>query len=163
MKSLNNINTDIIINVIRESHSVSQVIDKLNLTKCGSVHSAVKNYIKANNINTDHFTGQGWNKNTYIPRVNLDVYFTNSKPIQSNKLRKRLLKDGYFKHQCSSCNLTEWLGKPIALELDHIDGVNTNNSPDNLRLLCPNCHAQTTTYRGKNIKRKPKLSSGLPD
>jgi 5-methylcytosine-specific restriction endonuclease McrA len=54
---------------------------------------------------------------------------------------------------CSCCSGTEWLGKPMPLELDHINGDNANNSLDNLRLLCPNCHAQTPTYRGKNQDR----------
>lgn len=53
---------------------------------------------------------------------------------------------------CYECKLTEWCGKNIPLELDHIDGSHNNNSLDNLRLLCPNCHAQTETYRGKNKK-----------
>jgi 5-methylcytosine-specific restriction endonuclease McrA len=48
--------------------------------------------------------------------------------------------------------MTEWLGQPIPLEIDHIDGDSTNNSLDNFRILCPNCHAQTPTYRGLNIK-----------
>ena len=50
-------------------------------------------------------------------------------------------------HQCEKCFLTEWLDKPITLELDHIDGDRKNNKQDNLRLLCPNCHSQTPTWR----------------
>lgn len=53
-------------------------------------------------------------------------------------------------HCCESCGLREWLDKPIPLELEHIDGNNRNNIKDNLKLLCPNCHAQTPTYRGRN-------------
>lgn len=56
-------------------------------------------------------------------------------------------------HQCENCKLTEWIAQPIPLHLDHIDGNPTNSSKDNLRLLCPNCHAQTETYCGKNIGR----------
>lgn len=47
------------------------------------------------------------------------------------------------------CGITEWLGKSIVLELDHIDGDNKNNVRDNLRALCPNCHSQTPTWRGR--------------
>jgi hypothetical protein len=71
---------------------------------------------------------------------------------QSNKLRQRLLKEGYKKYMCECCELTTWNNQPISLELDHIDGNRTNHFLSNLRLLCPNCHAQTDTYRGKNIK-----------
>ena len=69
---------------------------------------------------------------------------------QSNKLRKRLLEEGYFEHKCYSCKLEEWLDKPIPLELEHIDGNSSNNRIENLTLLCPNCHSMTDTYRGKN-------------
>lgn len=52
-------------------------------------------------------------------------------------------------HKCESCLLTEWLGKPITLEMEHVDGNNRNNVKTNLLLLCPNCHSQTKTWRTK--------------
>lgn len=55
-------------------------------------------------------------------------------------------RDGY---KCNNCNLTNWLNEKISLDLDHIDGDNTNNYPRNLRLLCPNCHRQTPTWGNK--------------
>lgn len=54
-------------------------------------------------------------------------------------------------HRCQICGLTEWCGQPIPLELDHIDGNPENILRDNLRAICPNCHAQTPTYKGRNI------------
>ena len=54
---------------------------------------------------------------------------------------------------CEQCYCTTWNGLPIAIELEHVDGNRMNDSDDNLKLLCPNCHAQTPTYRGKNIGR----------
>lgn len=53
-------------------------------------------------------------------------------------------------YKCSCCGISEWNKKPIVLEIDHIDGNPENNEPDNLRLICPNCHSQTETYKGKN-------------
>lgn len=53
-------------------------------------------------------------------------------------------------HKCSCCGLHEWNGLPIPLELDHINGDGTDNTLDNTRLLCPNCHAQTDNYKSKN-------------
>ena len=53
---------------------------------------------------------------------------------------------------CSNCGGEEWLGQAIPLELDHLDGDKNNNQFDNLRLICPNCHALTATYRGKNSR-----------
>ena len=48
------------------------------------------------------------------------------------------------------CGISEWNGKSLSLEIDHIDGLHTNNNPNNLRIICPNCHSQTDTYKAKN-------------
>ena len=63
--------------------------------------------------------------------------------------------------KCMGCKNTEWLGALIPLELDHIDGNAGNNKPVNLRLLCPNCHAQTSTHKARN-KGNGRGSRGLP-
>lgn len=84
-------------------------------------------------------------------RVSADAYFDNNKKIGSHKLRLKLIRDGFKQHVCEGCSLTEWKGQPIPLELDHIDGDRYNNALENLRLLCPNCHALTPTNSGKNI------------
>lgn len=52
---------------------------------------------------------------------------------------------------CWECGTSEWNGKPLVLELEHIDGDASNNSENNLSLLCPNCHSQTNTFKGRNI------------
>lgn len=67
---------------------------------------------------------------------------------------------------CACCGISEWCGKEIVLEIDHIDGNFQNNALNNLRLLCPNCHSQTETYKGKNkgngrYKRRQRYSKGL--
>ena len=51
---------------------------------------------------------------------------------------------------CLHCKNSHWMGTPITLEIDHINGINTDNSRENLRYLCPNCHSQTPTWRGRN-------------
>ena len=56
-------------------------------------------------------------------------------------------------HRCEQCLNETWFNKKIPIEIDHIDGNKQNNTLENLRLICPNCHALTETYKGKNIKR----------
>ncbi len=73
---------------------------------------------------------------------------------------KKYLSTHFGSWVCSKCNLTTWNNLPIPLEVDHIDGCAANNKLTNLRLLCPNCHAQTPTAKGKN-KGRGRKSLGL--
>jgi hypothetical protein len=67
-------------------------------------------------------------------------------------LRRRVIEeqDGYCKH----CDLNEWMGQPMPLTVNHIDGDRSNNKRDNLEAICPNCHMLTPTFCGRNIKDK---------
>ena len=85
--------------------------------------------------------------------LSLLEYLEKSIDIQSNEVRKKLLDEGYKEYKCEYCGLTEWLGEPIPLELHHKDGNHFNNELDNFQLLCPNCHAKTSSYRGKNCSK----------
>ena len=97
--------------------------------------------------------GKGINKRHNGSKIELTSILEGNHPsYQTNKLRIRLIKEGIKNHECECCGLTEWLGNPIPLELDHIDGKRNNHKLSNLRLLCPNCHSLTPTYRGKNIR-----------
>lgn len=96
-------------------------------------------------------SGKGFSKN--VPSMKLEEYLKNSLDIQSNKVRIKLLKEGYKEHRCEKCLNTEWLGNPIPLELHHIDGNRDNNVIENFQLLCPNCHSFTDSYRGKNTRK----------
>lgn len=66
----------------------------------------------------------------------------------------RLFEEGLKEKKCEICSITEWMGQPAPLELDHIDGEHYNNEFENLRILCPNCHALTPTNSGKNRNKK---------
>ena len=74
--------------------------------------------------------------------------------VSAHKLRLKLLREGLKVAKCEICGITEWMGKEVPLELDHIDGDHFNNEFSNLRIICPNCHSQTDTNSGKNVKKK---------
>lgn len=97
-------------------------------------------------------SGKGFSK-TNPRKLSLEEYLKESKDIQSNKVRKKLVEEGYKEHRCERCGLTEWLNYPISLELHHKDGNRNHNELDNYELLCPNCHAMTDSYRGKNCAK----------
>ena len=80
----------------------------------------------------------------------IEDYTSNKVPMQSDKLKIRLINEGYLEPRCNMCGISRWLDGEVPLQLDHKDGNKDNNNLKNLRLLCPNCHALTPQYRLKN-------------
>lgn len=87
----------------------------------------------------------------YIPA---SEYLGKDKFIATSKLKLKLLKEGIKENRCECCGITEWNGKPLVMQLHHIDGNNKNNSLNNLQMLCPNCHSQTENYCGSANEKK---------
>jgi len=138
--------------IVANSTSYRQVLLSLGIKPAGGNYSTLKKRIQNFNIDTSHFKGKAWNKGKKTgPRRPLEDYLNNKYSIQSYKLKQKLLNEKVFESKCQKCNKQEWLGHSIPLELHHKDGINSNNSLLNLELLCPNCHALTSNYRGKNI------------
>jgi hypothetical protein len=111
---------------------------------------------------SEHLTNEkrvDWSKGKTIlddPRLSRktkpeEIFCQNSK-TGTSYVKKILQMQPDYKHQCSMCKNTEWLGIPIALELDHVNGDHYDNRLDNLRFICPNCHATTHTWKGRNKK-----------
>jgi 5-methylcytosine-specific restriction endonuclease McrA len=139
-----------LIEAVRVSTSMRQVLTRLYVAPYGGNYDVLRNKLKTLRIDTSHFTGRAWSRNRQLPvRTPLQHYFDGLQPVQSYKLKHRLLRAGLLTPECTGCRLQLWLGQPIPLELDHINGNNKDNRLENLRLLCPNCHALTPTYRSK--------------
>lgn len=93
----------------------------------------------------------------YIKRRELsidDVFTENSSYLCTDHLKSKIRKLGLIPYQCESCgNKGEWNGKPLSLQLHHVNGNRTDNRIENLSFLCPNCHSQTDNYSGKGQRR----------
>jgi 5-methylcytosine-specific restriction endonuclease McrA len=68
--------------------------------------------------------------------------------------KAKLVREGHLLRRCLECGILEWRGKPLVVQIDHINGVTNDWRIENLRMLCPNCHSQTPTYGGRNAKRR---------
>lgn len=143
--------------IVDESKSFAEVVKKLGLKNSGGNNSHIRKVIKQLGLDTSHFLGQSWSRGrTFSPKYDISIYLNNEQAIGSSTLRKRLIKEGYFKKSCSMCGLSEWLENPISLELHHKDGDHENNNLDNLSVLCPNCHSLTHSLARDCHKQKPK-------
>ena len=130
------------------------LLRELGVSDKGGNVANVKRKVRDHAIDVSHFTGAAWAAGRERKlKTDIEAYLNNEQPIGSYRLKNRLLREGYMQPVCVSCGKTKWLSQNIPLELDHIDGDNNNNLLTNLRLLCPNCHALTPTYRGKNQAR----------
>ena len=96
--------------------------------------------------------GKGMSKSS--TKWDLKTYLANSVDIQTNKVKNKILEEGLKPYRCECCGNFEWMGKLIPLELHHKDGDRNHNELSNYELLCPNCHAFTDSYRGKNCRKE---------
>lgn len=156
-------NKERMLEIVPVSTSWSNLLFNLKLKVTGGSHRHIQNIVNGYEISTAHFTGQGWSKgftkenNDIVAKVTKAITIPDSEVFVKNstypgsKLRNRLLKIGWI-YKCGnkSCNISEWLGKPITLHVDHINGIHNDNRLVNLRFLCPNCHQQTETWGCKN-------------
>ena len=136
--------------VCKNSKSMAEAARILGLN-----YKTLRRYTQQLGIFKPNPSGFGMNKKGNGKKISLEFILSGNYPsYQTNKLRKRLISEGYKENKCELCGIDNWLGKKISLELDHIDGDKKNHSLSNLRIICPNCHSQTITYRGKNIGAK---------
>lgn len=146
---------DNLVQAVKNSISIREVLVKLGLKPAGGNYATLKRDIAELKLDVSHFKGQGHGKTVEMARntvrIPLDKILVKDSSYQSYKLKRRLLREDVKQHQCESCDLSEWLGVNIPLELHHVNGDARDNRIENLQLLCPNCHALTGNYRAKNI------------
>lgn len=146
--------------IILESNTISNVLKELELNPVSGNYSTFKKFIKKYNIDISHFKITGEiNKNIYS-KISLEDVLVENSLYSRKSLKRRLLREGFRKNECELCGLTEWNGEKLIMILDHINGNNTDNRLENLRMVCPNCNSQLPTHcRGHkkiNNVTKPK-------
>lgn len=140
------VDDDRFIEVCKNSISMSQACAELKL----HFNSFKRRAVKLGCYKTNQ-AGKGIKRNKIEGVIPLQEILDGKHPqYQTFKLKNRLLKEGLKKNECEVCRLKEWRDVPLNMELDHIDGDRTNHKFKNLRMICPNCHAQTETYRSLN-------------
>lgn len=145
-------------NVAKQCLSWRQMLLHYGLKIAGGNYKAMQNRCKKYEINTSHFTGQGWNKEgheNFAGNINLQKRFSiHEKKRPSSKTKEVLLIHNLKENKCEICGCTEWQGKPITLQLHHKNGNPFDDRLENLQILCPNCHSQTDTYCKRHEIRK---------
>lgn len=137
---------------VKESFAYSQVAVKMGLHPGNKTCAAVRDKIRELNLDISHFVPG--RRKTGIPGVSGwtvpdDRLFIVGTVFNTNHKRRYL---AIVKYECRNCGLSEWLGEKLILQVDHVDGDRKNNTLENLRLMCPNCHSQTETWsRRKQI------------
>lgn len=138
--------------LISESITFTDVAKKLGRKPVGGTLAAISLQCKLHSIDTSHMLGHASSKGKVSAKLKpvhelLVMGVEHSHRVAGSRLRRALLSIG-VEYKCATCGLTNWLGKKIILEVDHIDGRYWNNLKDNLQLLCPNCHSCKTYCLG---------------
>jgi Zn finger protein HypA/HybF involved in hydrogenase expression len=144
-----------IIEAVKSSISVMEVMRKLGIVFAGGSHSHISKRISKMQLDTTHFKGQRVNSGrVFGPKKSSEQIFVFDELAERRTpghiLTRNMLATGTeYKCECG-CDGT-WRGSKITLHVDHIDGNWKNNTKDNLRFMCPNCHSQTETFGSKNM------------
>ncbi|MEV5159674.1 HNH endonuclease [Streptomyces sp. NPDC053728] len=143
---------------VASSTTMCEVLRRLGLEVVGGQHTHISRRVKALGIDTSHFVttppSRGEVRRRRPEELLVDQGQALARRIPGERLKRAMIATG-ISENCARCGTgPRWRDRPLPLEVDHIDGDWRNNKPQNLRLLCPNCHSTTDTYRGRGKRRR---------
>lgn len=142
--------------IVADSKSIRDILKHFSMESKGGNYKTLKTRLKADDINFDHIPlGRNSNSGRIFNReqIPLNLILVKNSTYNRYHLKIRLIKDNILQNICSICGqLPEWNGKPLSLQIDHINGISNDNRIENLRILCPHCHSQTDNFAGKHTK-----------
>ena len=140
------------VELLKKSSTISEVLFKLGYTTKGNSwgYSQIKRRMTDLNLDYSIFKGKSYLANKKSDKISEQDILRENCKHQRTVLRRYIIKNNLIPYKCAICGCTEWQGKTLSLELDHINGINNDNRLENLRFLCPNCHSQTSTYGSRN-------------
>ncbi|MCB5179630.1 HNH endonuclease signature motif containing protein [Streptomyces antimicrobicus] len=152
---------DVLAEAVAASTTMCEVLRRLGLDVVGGHHTHISGRVKAFGIDTSHFKPPAWTdrmrdnrRRRSADEILREDRSTHALRVPNSRLRRALLESG-VEERCAGCGTGAfWLGEPLPLEVDHIDGNWRDNRRENLRFLCPNCHSTTDTYRGRARGRR---------
>ncbi|MFI7013645.1 HNH endonuclease [Streptomyces sp. NPDC050164] len=145
---------------VAESVSIAEVLRRLGRPDSGTQREHLRRWIDEEQLTTEHFLGQAHQRGKRGPALGrrpeeILVKHDGERRTRTVVLRRALHEMG-IAEECADCGIgPEWLGKPMTLEVDHINGDWSDDRLENLRLLCPNCHAVTSTWCRGGSRRSP--------
>ncbi|MFI8269782.1 HNH endonuclease signature motif containing protein [Streptomyces rubiginosohelvolus] len=147
---------------VASSTTMCEVLRHLGVEVVGGQHTHISRRVKALGIDTSHFSAPVRSRDVRRRRPEdllVDQSQTLERRIPGERLKRAMIALG-APERCSLCGTGRmWRDRPLPLEVDHIDGNWRNNRPQNLQLLCPNCHSTTDTYRGRGKGRRASAGS----
>lgn len=166
------ISTERLKEIVKSSTTFTQILNYFQLKNRGGNHKTLKGRLNNEGIDYSHVGKHagGCKGSVNLSQVLsleeclLKIFVISNEPYNHN-VKKYLKRYSMIPYECFDCkNLGQWNNKPITLELDHINGISNDNRLINLQYLCPNCHSQTPTFRGRNRRKvKVKVSDIEPN